>query len=81
MSGPSAQPNSVADILLARPQKKPFWHPTGAVPISHTTTHALPMGPPTAAVHTHTVRGRPRAVGAERILGMSPSVSQAFLPS
>ena len=81
MSGPSANPNSVAEILLARPPKKPFWHPTGAVPIPHTTTRALLTGPPTAAVHTRTVHGRPRAAGAERFLGMLPSVSQAFLPS
>jgi len=81
MSGPSANPNSVAEILLARPPKKTCWHPTGAVPIPHTTTRALLTGPPTAAVHTRTVRGRPRAAGAERFLGMLPSVSQAFLPS
>jgi hypothetical protein len=80
-SGPSANPNSVAEILVARPPKKPFWHPTGAVPIPHTTTRALPTGPPTAAVHTRTVRGRPRAAGAERFLGMLSSVHQAFLPS
>ena len=81
MSGPSANPNSVAEILLARPPKKTFWHPTGAVPIPHTTTRALLTGPPTAAVHICTVRGRPRAAGAEHFLGMLPSVSQAFLPS
>jgi hypothetical protein len=83
MSGPSAifNLNSVAEISLARPPKKPFWHPTGAVPISHTTTRALPTGPPTAAVHTRTVRWRPQAAGAERFLGMLPSVSQALLPS
>jgi hypothetical protein len=82
MSGPSANPNSVAEILLARPSKKPFWHPTaGAVPIPHTTPRTLPTGPPTAAVHTRTVRGRPRAAGAERFLDTNPSVPQAFLPS
>ena len=81
MSGPSANPNPVAEILLARPPKKPFWHSTGAVPIPHTTTRALPTGPPTAAVHTRTVRGRPRTAGAKRFLDMLPSVSQAFLPS
>ena len=68
-------------ILVARPPKKPFWHPTEAVPIPHTTTRALPPPTPTAAVHTRTGRGRPRAAGAERCLGMLPSVSQAFLPS
>ena len=51
-----------------------------AVPIPHTTTRALPTPTPTAAVHTRTVRGRPRAAGTERFLGMLPSVSQAFLP-
>jgi hypothetical protein len=56
-------------------------HPTGAVLIPHTTTRALPTGPPAAAVHIRTVRGRPWAAGAERSLGMLPSVSQAFLPS
>ena len=56
-------------------------HPTGAVPIPHTTTRALLTEPPTAAVHTRTVRGRPRVAGAERFFGMLPSVSQAFLPS
>jgi hypothetical protein len=81
MSGPSANPNSVAEILLARPSKKPFWHPTGAMPIPHTATLTLPMEPPAAAVHTRTVRGRPRAAGAERFLDTHLSVSQAFLPS
>jgi hypothetical protein len=81
VSGPSANPNSVAEILLARPPKKPCWHPTGAVPIPHTTTHTLPTGPPTAAVHTRTVHERPRAAGAERSLDTLPSVSQAFVPS
>ena len=81
VSWPSANLNSVAEILVVRPPKKPFWHPTGAVPISHTTTRALPTPTPTAAVHTRTVRGRPRAAGAERFLGMLPSVSQAFLRS
>jgi hypothetical protein len=41
---------------------------------------ALPTGPPTAAVHIRTVHGRPRAAGAERLLVMLPSISQAFLP-
>ena len=67
-------------ILVARTPKKPFRHPTEAVPIPHTTTRALPTPTPTAAVHTRTVHGRPRAAGAERFLGMLPSVSQAFLP-
>ena len=70
--------------MVARPPEKPFRHPTEreAVPISHTSTmRALPTPTPTAAVHTRTVRGRPRAAGAERFLGMLPSVSQAFLPS
>jgi hypothetical protein len=80
MSWPSANPNPVAEILVARPPKKPFRHPTGAVPIPHTATRALPTRPPTAAVHTRTVRGRPRAAGAERSLVMLPSVPQAFLP-
>jgi hypothetical protein len=79
--GPSANPNPVAEILLAKPPKKPFWHRTGTVPIPHTTTRALPTGPPTAAVHIRTVRGTPWAVGAERFLGMLPSVSQAFVSS
>jgi hypothetical protein len=57
------------------------WHPSEAMPIPHTTTRALPTPMPTATVHTRTVRGRPRAAGAERFLGMLPSVSQAFLPS
>jgi hypothetical protein len=81
VSGPSSNPNSVAEILLARPPKKPFWHPTRAGPIPHTTTRALPTRPPTAAVHTRTVRGRPRAARAERFLDTLLSVSQAFLPS
>ena len=81
MSGPSANLNPVAEILVARPPKKPFRHPTEAVPIPHTTTRALPTPTPTAAVHTRTVRGRPRAAGAERFLRALPSVSQAFLPS
>ena len=81
LSWPSANPNPVAEILVARPPKKPFRHPTGAVPIPHTTTRALPTGPPTAAVHTRMVRGRPRAAGAERSLDILSSVSQAFLPS
>ena len=80
MSGPSANPNPVAEILVARPPKKPFRHPTEAVPIPHTTTRALPTPMPTAAVHIRTVRGRLRAAGAERFLVMLPSVSQAFLP-
>jgi hypothetical protein len=41
MSGPSANPNSVAEILLARPPKKPFWHTTGAVRIPHTISMKL----------------------------------------
>ena len=68
-------------ILVARPPKKPFPHPTEAVPIPHTTTRALPPPTPTAAVHTRTVRGRPRAAGAERFLDMFLGLSQAFLPS
>ena len=68
-------------ILVARTPEKPFRHPTEAVPIPHTTTRALPTPTPTAAVHTRTVHGRPRAAGAERFLGMLSSVSQAFLPS
>ena len=55
-------------ILVARPPKKPFWHPTEAVPIPHTTTRALPPPTPTAAVHTRTVRGTPRAAGATRVV-------------
>ena len=66
-------------ILVARTPKKPFRHPTEAVPIPHTTTRALPTPTPTAAVHTRTVHGRPRAAGAERFLGMLPSVPHAFL--
>jgi hypothetical protein len=81
MSGPSANLNSAAEILLAKAPKKPFWHPAGVVPIPHTITHALPTGPPSAAMHIHMIRGRPRAAGAERFLGMLPSVSHAFLPS
>jgi hypothetical protein len=60
--------------------EQPFWHPTGAVPIPHTTTRALTTGPPTAAARTCTVRGRPRAVGTERFLDMLPSISHAFVP-
>ena len=80
VSWPSANPNLIAEILVARPPKKPFRHPTEAVPIPHTTTRALPTPMPTAAVHIRTVRGRLRAAGAERFLVMLPSVSQAFLP-
>ena len=80
VSWPSANPNSFAEISVAMPPKKPFRHPTEAVPIPHTTTRALPTPMPTAAVHIRTVRGRPRAAGAERSLVMLPSVSQAFLP-
>ena len=80
LSWPSANPNPVAEILVARPPKKPFRHPTEAVPIPHITTRALPTPMPTATVHIRTVHGRPRAAGAERVLGMLPSVSQAFLP-
>ena len=53
-------------------------HPTEAMPIPHTTTRALPTRPPTAAVHTHTVHGRPRAAGAERFLGMFLGVLKRF---
>ena len=81
MFGPGANLNPIAEILLARPLKKPFRHLTGAVPIPHTTTRALPTRPSTAAVYTRTVRGRPRAAGAERFLDMFLGLSQAFLPS
>jgi hypothetical protein len=81
MFGPGANLNSVAEILLAMPPKKPFRDPSEAVPIPHTTTRALPTQPPTAAVHTRTVRGRPWAADSERFLGMFPCVSRAFLPS